>query len=94
MATPTTTDELVQGATDFASVRPTWSPQSIDLSGFASLQNLTNGQAVTFKIAVYTPATASSVEFDDITVKGNVSPGLLPPYAGGDKLFLRVKQQP
>ena len=92
VTTPTTTDELVQGATDLATVRPTWSPQNISLAGIASLQNLIAGQEVTFKIAVYTPASASSVEFDDITVKGNISPGLLPPYAGSDKLFLRVKQ--
>lgn len=93
ITTPTTTDEFVAGPTDFATARPTWSPQSVNLSGVASLQNLTAGQVVTFKIAVYTPASASSVEFDDITLKGNISPGPLPPYAGGDKLFLRIKQQ-
>ena len=91
--TPTTTDEVVQVATDLATVRPTWSLQNINLTGFASLQNLTNGQSVTFKIPFYSPAAASSLEFDDITVKGNVSPGPLPAYSGGDKLFLRVKQQ-
>lgn len=93
VTTPTTTDELVQGATDFATQRPTWSPQSISLAGLTSLQNLTAGQQVTFKVVVYTPATGSSVEFDDIALKGNVSPGPLPVYAGGDKLFLRIKQQ-
>lgn len=93
VTTPTTTDELVQGATDFATQRPIWSPQNINLTGLASLQNLTAGQQITFKVAVYTPATGSSVEFDDITIKGNVSPGPLPTYAGGDKLFLRIKQQ-
>ncbi len=93
VTTPTTTDEQVQGATDFTTARPTWSPQNISLTGLPSLQNLTAGQQVTFKIAVYTPASGSSVEFDDITIKGNVSPGPLPVYAGGDKLFLRVKQQ-
>jgi len=93
VTTPTTTDELVQGTTDFTTVRPTWSAQNISLTGLTSLQNLTAGQQVTFKIAVYTPATGSSVEFDDITIKGNVSPGPLPAYAGGDKLFLRIKQQ-
>jgi autotransporter-associated beta strand protein len=94
VTTPTTTDEAVQGATDVATARPTWSLQTINLSGLASLQNLTSGQVVTFKIPFYAPAAASSLEFDDITVKGNISPGLLPTYAGGDKLFLRVKQQP
>lgn len=91
--TPTTTDELVQGATDFTTQRPTWSPQNISLTNFASLQHLTAGQQITFKIVVYTPATGSSVEIDDITLKGNVSPGPLPVYAGQDKLFLRIKQQ-
>jgi autotransporter-associated beta strand protein len=93
VTTPTTTDELVQGTTDFVTARPTWAPQNISLAGIASLQNLTSGQEVTFKIAVYTPATGSSVEFDDLTIKGNIAPGLLPTYAGGNKLFLRVKQQ-
>jgi fibronectin-binding autotransporter adhesin len=93
VTTPTTTDELVQGATDFATQRPTWSPQNISLAGLTSLQSLTAGQQVTFTVVVYTPAIGSSVEFDDITVKGNVSPGPLPVYAGGDKLFLRIKQQ-
>lgn len=93
VTTPTTTDELVSGPTDFTTVRPTWSPQNVNLTGLASLQNLIAGQEVTFKIAVYTPATGSSVEFDDITVRGNISPGPLPAYAGGDKLFLRIKQQ-
>ena len=93
VTTPTTTDELVQGGTDFATVRPFWTAQNISLTGITSLQNLTAGQVITFKIAVYTPATASSVEFDDLTVTGNISPGPLPPYAGADKLFLRIKQQ-
>jgi hypothetical protein len=93
VTTPTTTDEPVQGTTDVATARPTWSLQNINLTGIASLQNLTAGQVVTFNIPFYAPAAASSLEFDDFTVRGNISPGPLPGYAGGDKLFLRIKQQ-
>jgi hypothetical protein len=93
VTTPTTLDEAIQGATDLATQRPSWSQQTIDLSGFNSLQNLTSGQTVTFKIPFYSPAPSSSVEFDDITVIGNLSPAPLPPYAGASQLFLRVKEQ-
>lgn len=93
VTTPSTTDEAIQGATDFATQRPSWSQQTVNLSGFSSLQNLTSGQTVTFKIPFYSPAPASSVEFDDITVIGNLSPAPLPPYAGASQLFLRVKEQ-
>ena len=93
MTTPTTTDELVQGSTAFATQRPTWALQNISLSGFASLQNLTAGQVVTFKIPIFAPAAANSVEIDDLTVIGNITPAPVPPYVGADKLFLRIKQQ-
>jgi hypothetical protein len=58
------------------------------------LQNLTNGQVITFKIVVFTPQAANSEEFDNITVKGNVTPGPVPPYVGASQLFYRMKQQP
>ncbi|HEX5220796.1 MAG TPA: hypothetical protein VFZ59_14600, partial [Verrucomicrobiae bacterium] len=93
VTTPTTTDELVQGSTAFATQRPTWALQNISLSGFASLQNLTAGQVVTFKIPIFAPAAANSVEIDDLTVIGNITPAPVPPYVGADKLFLRIKQQ-
>jgi hypothetical protein len=93
VTTPTTTDELVQGATDVATARPTYTAYDINLSGLVSLQNLTAGQVVTFKIPFYAPAAASSLEFDDIAVKGNVSPGVPPAYVGLNPLFLRIKQQ-
>jgi hypothetical protein len=92
VTTPTTTDELVQGSTAFATQRPVWSPQVINLAGLASLQSLTNGQVVTFKIAIFAPAAANSVEIDDLTVKGNITPGPVPPYVGARQLFLRLKQ--
>jgi hypothetical protein len=91
--TPTTTNETVQGDTEVATVRPTWAPQSINLTGFASLQNLTNGQVATFKIPLYAPTAASSLEFDDITINGNVLAAPLPPYAGANRLFLRIRKQ-
>lgn len=90
---PDTSVVQVKGETAFATQRPTWSPQSIDLSGVTGLQNLTAGQQVTFRIYHFSPTTGNSSEYDDITVKGNISPGLVPPYAGADKLFLRVIQQ-
>jgi hypothetical protein len=93
VTTPTTTDELVQGATDVTTVRPTWSPQTISLSGFPSLQNLTSGQVVTFKIPFYSNAAGNSLEFDNFTVRGTVSPGIPAGYVGANKLFLRIKQQ-
>lgn len=93
VTTPTTTDELVQPSTAFATQRPVYSLQNISLSGFASLQNLTSGQVVTVKIAIFAPASSNSVEIDDLTVTGNVTPGPVPPYVGASKLFLRIKQQ-
>jgi len=93
VTTPTTVDEEVRGSTEVPTVRPNWTAQTIDLSGFASLQNIAIGQTVTFKIAIYTPASTSSLEFDDITVSGNVSPGVPNPLTGANTLFLRVKQQ-
>jgi hypothetical protein len=92
--TPTTTDELVQGATDLMTVRPFWSAQNISLTGIASLQNLIAGQTITFTIPVYAPATANSLEFDDITVKGNVFPAPIPSYVGAPRLYLRVTTTP
>ena len=60
----------VQAATDLATVRSVWSPQNINLSGISSLQNLSAGQVVTFKIYAYSPATGSAIDFDDIIVNG------------------------
>ena len=94
VTTPTTTDELVKGSTAFITQRPVWDPQNISLAGLSSLQNLTAGQVITFKIAVFAPASANSVEFDDITVKGSVTPAPLPPYVGSGAMFLRMVQQP
>lgn len=92
VTTPTTSFGPVQSATDVTSVRPDWSSlQTISLSATSGLQNLTAGQVVTFCVPVYSPANISSLEFDDLTVRGNVTPLTLPPYAGSDRLFLRVR---
>lgn len=93
VTTPTSTDELVGPSYAFVTQRPTWDPRNINLSGFPSLQNLTAGQVITFKVAVFMPVTGNSIEIDDITVRGNVSPGVPPAYSGADKLFLRVRKQ-
>jgi autotransporter-associated beta strand protein len=93
VTTPTTTDEEVVGATDVPTARPLYTAYNLNLAGLASLQNLTAGQVVTFKIPFYAPAAASSLEFDDLTVSGNVSPGIGAPYVGANPLFLRIKQQ-
>jgi hypothetical protein len=90
---PDLTEVQIKGATDFTDQRPNWVPQSIDLTGVAGLQNLTNSQVVTFKLVVYAPQSANSVEFDDITVKGNITPRPTTTYEGSNQLFLRVKQQ-
>lgn len=94
VTTPTTTDELVQLATAVNSVRPDWTPHFINLTGFSSLQNLTAGQTVTFKIPVYSPSTGSSLEFDDITLRGHVTPVPQPDYVDAEQLFLRVRELP
>jgi hypothetical protein len=82
VTTPTTTDEAVQGATDLTTARPANIVQNIDLSLFTSLQNLTAGQVVSFKIPVYSLTSTSTLIFDDITVNGNLT--LVPePAAAG-----------
>jgi hypothetical protein len=93
VTTPTTTNQEVQPATILNTARPIWDPQNIDLSSFASLQNLTAGQSVTFRVLVFAPTTGSSLEFDDITIKADVSPDPIPDYVGAAQLFLRVRQQ-
>ena len=90
---PDFTEVEIRGAADFTDQRPNWVPQSINLAGVVGLQNLTAGQVVAFKIVVYSPQAANSVEFDDITVKGSITPRPVMRYDPSDKLFFRVKQQ-
>lgn len=92
VTTPTSSFAAVQPATDVTAQRANWgSLHTINLSATASLQNLTAGQVVTIYVPVYSPAAASSLEFDDLTVRGNLAPSPLPPYAGSNRLFLRVR---
>jgi hypothetical protein len=92
VTTPTTSFAAVQPATDVTAVRPDWGAlQTINLSTTAGLQNLTAGQLVTFCVPVYSPANTSSLEFDDITVRGNLTPLTPPAYGASNRLFLRVR---
>ncbi len=90
VTTPTTTDQMVQSATDVDTVRPEWDPQFIDLSNVASLQNLSAGQEVRFTLPLYSPSLVNSLEFDDITVRGIVKPKL----DGGGLLLVESKKNP
>ena len=64
-------EEQVQGATDCPTQRFDWGEVFvIDLTGFSNLRGLVAGDAVTFKIPVYTPDTAKTVDFDNIIVEG------------------------
>ena len=93
VTTPTTSDQQVQGDTQLTTQRTDWGPlQNINLSSFASLQNLTAGQTVTFKIPVYSPATNNSLDFDNIAIYGKSSFGS--PIANGaaQAVCFRVRQ--
>jgi fibronectin-binding autotransporter adhesin len=54
------------GTADVLTVRPTFTPVAIDLTG-SIFQNLST---ITFKIYSYSPATGSSVDYDNVTVNG------------------------
>jgi hypothetical protein len=54
---------------DVLTVRPTYTPISIDLTG-AAFQNL---PSLTFRVYSYSPAAGSSVDYDNIVVNGNLS---------------------
>jgi aryl-phospho-beta-D-glucosidase BglC (GH1 family) len=94
VTTPTTTEQPVQGDTQLTTQRTDWGPlQNVDLASFASLQNLTAGQTVTFKIPVYSPSTVSSLDFDNITVTGQSTFGSALANVGNQPVFFRVRQQ-
>lgn len=94
VTTPTTTNQLVQAATMINAVRPNWTPQFINLSGLNSLQNLSAGQVVRFTIPIFSPSASSSVELDDITLRGSVTPRPVPSYVGANQLYLRLRELP
>ncbi|MGN6555916.1 MAG: hypothetical protein ACTHLW_19585, partial [Verrucomicrobiota bacterium] len=94
VTTPTTTNQLIQPATDIGSYRFVWSAQQIDLTGISSLQNLRAGQVVRFRIPIYAPDTINSIELDDLTIRGAVSPRPVPAYVGAGQLYVRVRELP
>lgn len=92
--TPTTTNQPVQGATLVNTVRPNWEPHFVNLTGVGSLQNLSAGQVVRFTLPLYSPSPISSLEFDDMTIRGVVTPRPVPGYVGAEELYLRVRELP
>ena len=63
-------ESSLTGIVPIPSVRPNFTPVSIDLSA-ASFQNLTS--AITFQVRFYTPGVLQNIDFDDITVSGTVA---------------------
>ncbi len=94
VTTPTTTNQLVQASTTVNAVRTNWSPQFVNLSTVSSLQNLTAGKVIQFTLPIFSPSPGSSLEIDDLTVRGSVSPRPVPGYVGAKQLYLRVRELP
>ncbi|HEX5220797.1 MAG TPA: hypothetical protein VFZ59_14605 [Verrucomicrobiae bacterium] len=92
VTTPTSTNQLVQSATLVNTVRFTWEAHSVNLAGISSLQNLTAGQVVRFTLPIFSPSPISSLEFDDITVRGHYTPRPVPSYVGANAVYLRVRE--
>lgn len=93
VTTPTTTDQQVQGDTQLTMQRNDWGPlQNINLASFGSLQNLTAGQTVTFKIPVYSPTTGSSLDFDNIAISGKSTFGSVLVGGNANAVYFRVRQ--
>jgi hypothetical protein len=61
-------------AADVATVRPTWTAVTVDLSG-AAFQNLSS--TITFRIYIYTTGTTATLEIDALTVNGTVLPDVI-----------------
>lgn len=59
-------------STNLSAVRPNWNTYTVDLSTYSQLQNVTG--AVTFKVAVATPSSGNSEEFDNFRLEGAVTP--------------------
>jgi aryl-phospho-beta-D-glucosidase BglC (GH1 family) len=92
--TPTTTNEQVQGDTQLTTQRTDWGPlQKVGFSRFKSLQNLTAGQTILFKVPVYSPTTISSLDFDNIAIYGQSKFRNALAEAGAREFFFRIRQQ-
>jgi hypothetical protein len=92
VTTPTSTNQLVQSAAAVNTVRPNWEPHFVNLAGIGSLQNLHAGQVVRFTLPLFSPAPISSLELDDLTIRGNYAPRPVPAYVGADQVYLRVRE--
>jgi hypothetical protein len=73
------------GVVPIGTVRPTFTPVSIDLSA-PQFQDLTS--PLTFQFRFFTPGVSQNIDFDDITVNGEIVPepgtlALLAVVAGG-----------
>lgn len=66
-------------ASDVATVRPTWTDYTVSLTG-TQFQDVT--APLTFRFYVYSPAAGSTIEFDNITVNGEVVAVIPEPAAG------------
>jgi hypothetical protein len=92
--TPTTTNQPVQADTELTTQRTDWGLlKDVDLTSFASLQNLTAGQTVTFKIPVYSPSTNSSLDFDNIAIYGKRTFENALADVGAREVYFRVRQE-
>ncbi len=69
---PLPTKALLAG-TDLTTQRATFTNSDTPLGGFASLQNLTAGQVVTFELGFYSPANGQTIEIDNLVINGNVT---------------------
>ena len=59
------------GIVELLTARPTFTPVSVNLSG-AQFQNLTS--PLTFQVRIFTPTVSQNIDFDDITINGEVAP--------------------
>ncbi len=66
------------GAVELLTARPTFTPVSIDLSG-SQFQNITS--PLTFQVRIMTPTVLQNVDFDDITINGEVAIAVPEPAA-------------
>lgn len=57
---------------DLLTVRPTYTPVSIDLSGPA-FQNIPDSTGLTFRFYSFAPAAGQSVDYDNITLEGTIA---------------------